>query len=56
VRLDAQPHHPHIDFGRVHAFSDAIAPSVCMAFKPSFEVRLLVIGPGGLPSDRWPVP
>jgi hypothetical protein len=53
VRLDGQPHHLHIDFGRVHAFSYAIAPSVCMAFKPSFEVRLLVIGPGGLPSDRW---
>ena len=55
LRLADQPHHLHIDFGRVHTMSYAIVPSVCLAFKPSFELRLLVIGPGGAPTDRWVV-
>lgn len=55
LRLADQPHHLHIDFGRVHAFSYAVVPSVCLAFKPSFELRLLMIGPGGAPTDRWVV-
>lgn len=55
LRLTDQPHHLHIDFGRVHTMSYAIVPSVCLAFKPSFELRLLMIGPGGAPSDRWAV-
>jgi len=55
LRLADQPHHLHIDFGRVHAFSYAVVPSVCLAFKPSFELRLLTIGPGGAPTDRWVV-
>lgn len=55
LRVADQPHHLHIDFGRVHAFSYAVVPSVCLAFKPSFELRLLMIGPGGAPTDRWVV-
>jgi hypothetical protein len=53
LRLAEQPHHLHIDFGRVHAFGYAVAPSVCLAFKPSFELRLLMVGPAGAPTDRW---
>lgn len=55
LRLADGPHHLHIDFGRVHALSYAVVPSVCLAFKPSFEMRLLMVGPGGAPTDRWMV-
>lgn len=53
IRLNDGPHHLHIDLGRVHKVCYAIAPSVCLAFKPALEVRLLSIGPGGAPTDRW---
>ena len=53
LRLVGQPHHLHIDFGRIHRLSYAVAPSVCLAFKPSFELRLLTVGAGGAPTDRW---
>jgi hypothetical protein len=55
LRLADQPHHLHIDFGRVHALSYVVVPSVCLAFKPSFELRFLMIGPGNAPTDRWAV-
>ncbi|MFO0205164.1 MAG: hypothetical protein ACK54L_03280, partial [Betaproteobacteria bacterium] len=55
LRLSDQPHHLHIDFGRVHKLAYVVAPSVCLAFKPSFELRFLMIGPGGAPTDRWAV-
>ena len=55
LRLQGQPHHLHIDFGRVHKMAYTVAPSVCLAFRPSFELRLLVLGPGGAPTDRWVV-
>lgn len=55
LRLDDGPHHLHIDLGRVHRVSYAIAPCVCFNFRPSFEVRFLTIGPGGAPSDQWVV-
>lgn len=53
LRLAGQPHHLHVDFGRIHRLSYAVAPSVCLAFKPSFEMRLLMVGAGGAPTDRW---
>lgn len=53
IRLDDGPHHLHIDLGRVHKVCYAVAPSVCLDFKPSLEVRLLTIGAGGAPTDRW---
>ena len=31
LRLAGQPHHLHIDFGRVHRLAYAVAPSVCLA-------------------------
>ncbi len=55
LRLQDSPHHLHIDFGRVHRIRYVVAPSVCLDFKPSFEARLLVLGPGGTPSDHWVV-
>ncbi|AGR69541.1 hypothetical protein [Burkholderia pseudomallei] len=53
IRLDDGPHHLHIDLGRVYKVCYAVAPSVCLDFKPSLEVRLLTIGAGGAPTDRW---
>ncbi|QPJ62509.1 MAG: hypothetical protein G3M70_11765 [Candidatus Nitronauta litoralis] len=53
ILLDDGPHHLHIDLGRVHRVCYAIAPSVCLAFKPALEVRFLIVGPGGAPTDRW---
>lgn len=53
IRLDDGPHHLHVDLGRVYKVCYAIAPSVCLDFKPSLEVRLLTIGPGGAPTDHW---
>lgn len=55
LRLDNAPHHLHIDFGRVHCIRYVVAPSVCFEFKPSFEARLLVLGPGGAAGDHWVV-
>lgn len=55
LRLDNAEHHLHIDLGRVHRVRYVIAPSVCFDFKPAFEARLLVLGPGGTPSDHWVV-
>ena len=53
IRLDDGPHHLHIDLGRVHKVRYTVAPSVCLAFKPALEVRFLITGPGGAPTDRW---
>ncbi|MGJ7530648.1 hypothetical protein [Variovorax sp. GB1P17] len=55
LRLAQAPHHLHVDFGRVHSLCYTVAPSVCLDFNPSLEVRLLVLGAGGMPSDRWVV-
>jgi hypothetical protein len=55
LRLDAEPHHLHIDLGRVHQACYAVTPSICLQMKPSFEVRFLTLGPGGAPGDRWAV-
>lgn len=55
LRLDDAEHHLHLDLGRVHRVRYVVAPSVCFDFKPSFEARLLVLGPGGAPSDHWVV-
>jgi hypothetical protein len=55
LRLQGVPHHMHIDLGRIHKLSFAVAPSVCLEFKPSFEVRLLLLGPGGAPTSTWMV-
>ena len=53
IILEDGPHHLHIDLGRVHKICYAVAPSVCLAFKPTLEVRLLITGPGGAPTNRW---
>lgn len=53
LRLENAPHHLHVDLGRVHQACYTVAPSVCLDFKPSFELRFLTLGPGGAPSDRW---
>lgn len=55
LRIEGAEHHLHVDLGRVHRAVYAIAPSVCFAGRPSFEVRLLVTGPGGAESSRWSV-
>jgi hypothetical protein len=55
LRLDGLEHHLHIDLGRVHQLTYSIAPSVCFAGKPSFEMRLLTTGPGGARTSRWSV-
>jgi hypothetical protein len=55
LRLEEAPHHLHVDFGRVHSLCYTVAPSVCLDFNPSLEVRLLVLGAGGMPTDRWVV-
>ena len=55
LRLDGDPHHLHIDFGRVHQVCYTVAPSVCLDFRPSFEARFLTLGPGGAPTDRWTI-
>jgi hypothetical protein len=52
LRLKGQPHHLHIDFGRVHKLAYVVSPSVCFDFNPSFELRLLMVGSGGAPTDR----
>lgn len=53
LRMEDAPHHLHVDFGRVHRVCYAVAPSVCLGFKPSLEARFLTKGPGGAPTDRW---
>lgn len=53
LRIDGCDHHLHIDFGRVHRLAYVLAPSVCLAFKPSFEARLLLRAVGGAPTDHW---
>ncbi|MGV3634237.1 MAG: hypothetical protein ACO1NY_07785 [Pseudorhodoplanes sp.] len=55
LRLQNEPHHLHIDLGRIHQACYTVAPSVCLNFRPSFEIRFLTLGPGGAPTDRWSV-
>lgn len=55
LRLHSAPHHLHIDFGRIHCISYCVAPSICLGMKPAFEARLLILGPGNIPTDRWVV-
>jgi hypothetical protein len=55
LRLEGLDHHIHFDLGRVHQLTYSIAPSVCFAGKPSFEVRLLTTGAGGARTSRWSV-
>lgn len=45
-------HHAHVDLGRVHSIEYVIAPSVCLGFRPSLEVRYLNTGPGGSRTGR----
>jgi hypothetical protein len=52
LRLEGLEHHMHLDPGRVHRLTYSIAPSVCFAGKPSFELRLLTTGPGGARTSR----
>src|SRR5690606_24592348 len=53
LRLEQQQHHLHIDLGRVHALSYVVAPSVCLGFDPSLELRLLVTDEAGAPTEHW---
>ena len=55
LRIDQQRHHLHIDFGRIHALSYVVAPSVCLGFDPSLEIRLLTTDESGEPTDEWMV-
>jgi len=55
LRLDGAEHHMHLDLGRVHQLVYTVTPSVCFAGRPSFELRLLTIGPGGARTSRWSV-
>lgn len=53
IRLEGQPHHLHVDLGRVAAVRYCLCPSVCFGFKPSVEVRFMLAGQGGSTSERW---
>src|SRR5690606_26929536 len=55
LRIGQQRHHLHIDFGRVHALSYVVAPSVCLGFDPSLEIRLLATDGNGAPTESWMV-
>ena len=48
LRIRQQRHHLHIDFGRIHALSYVVAPSVCLGFDPSLEIRLLATDEAGI--------
>ncbi|MEM6673173.1 MAG: hypothetical protein AAF726_10025 [Planctomycetota bacterium] len=52
LRASGCDHHAHIDLGRVHSIEYVIAPSVCLGFRPSLEVRYLCTGPGGSRTGR----
>ncbi|MBW8758977.1 MAG: hypothetical protein JF586_15305 [Burkholderiales bacterium] len=41
LQLADSSHHLHVDLGRVARIDFAVAPSVCLGFRPAFEVRLL---------------
>jgi len=53
IRLEGQPHHLHVDLGRVTAVRYCLSPSVCFGYKPSLEVRFMLAGLGGSTSERW---
>lgn len=55
LRLDDALHHLHLALGRVHQARYVVTPSVCLAFKPALEVRLISTGVGGAPTERWTV-
>jgi hypothetical protein len=55
LRIRQQRHHLHIDFGRIHALSYVVAPSVCLGFDPSLEIRLLATDEAGNPTEDWMV-
>ncbi len=52
LRAVGSEHHAHVDLGRVHSIEYVIAPSVCLGFRPSLEVRYLSTGPGGSRTGR----
>jgi len=52
LRAIGSEHHAHVDLGRVHSIEYVIAPSVCLGFRPSLEVRYLSTGPGGSRTGR----
>lgn len=41
LQLADAPHHLHVDLALIERVSFAVAPSVCLGFRPSFEIRLL---------------
>jgi hypothetical protein len=55
LRIRQQRHHLHIDFGRVHTLSYVVAPSVCLGFDPSLEIRLLTTDEAGNRTEDWMV-
>ncbi len=52
LRTSDSEHHVHIDLARIHSIEYVIAPSVCLEFRPSLEIRYLCIGPGGARTGR----
>jgi len=52
LRALGSEHHAHVDLGRVHSVEYVSAPSVCLGFRPSLEVRYLSTGPGGSRTGR----
>ncbi len=52
LRAVGSEHHAHVDLGRIHSIEYVIAPSVCLGFRPSLEVRYLSTGPGGSRTGR----
>ncbi len=53
IRLEGQPHHLHVDLGRVYTVRYCLSLSVCFGFKPSLEARFMLAGPDGSASERW---
>ncbi|NQZ17841.1 MAG: hypothetical protein HRT44_01070 [Bdellovibrionales bacterium] len=47
LRIKGVEHHLHIDLGRIHSIEFRITPSVCLNFRPSFEVCFISQASGG---------
>lgn len=41
LQLTDSPHHLHVDLRKIGSVCFTVVPSVCLGFKPSFEIRLL---------------
>ena len=55
LQVEGAKHHLHVDLGRLHSVEYRLTPSVCLGYRPAFEVAFMALGCGNSRSDACPI-